>query len=60
MLEAVGADRAHIEAVRNQIGAIRIRPDEIVGAATVDEADWSVAFADARALADLVIADLAT
>jgi len=48
----------HVELVMQQVGATRIRPDEVVGAATLSELNWPVAFLDARALADQVIEDL--
>ncbi len=48
----------HVEAVRADAGAKRLRPDEVVGAATLSDDDWPVAFQCARGLADQVLADL--
>jgi hypothetical protein len=56
MLVAANANRDHIQAVREDIGAQRFRPEEVVGAITLSA--WPVAFADARAIADAVIMDL--
>ena len=58
MLEGV-ADDEHIDLVRQDVGAKRIRPDEVVGAAVLSSVEWPVGFASARELADKIISDLA-
>jgi hypothetical protein len=56
MLIKTHADEHHIQAVKEDIGAQRFRPEEVVGAITLS--DWPVAFTDARAIADAVIMDV--
>jgi hypothetical protein len=56
MLVSVNADKDHIKAVTEDIGAKRFRPEEVVGAATLSA--WPVAFADAHVVADAVVLDL--
>lgn len=58
MLEGKASEE-HIEAVRQDLGAKRFRPPEVVGAATTDSDFWPISFAEARDLADQVEADLA-
>jgi hypothetical protein len=41
-LEASGAEQDHIEAVRNDIGAKRFRPAEVVGAVIEADSHWPV------------------
>jgi hypothetical protein len=48
----------HIKGVRNDVGARRFRPVEVVGASTRTFAEWPIAFADARAAADQILQDL--
>lgn len=52
------ATAEHVEAVRQDVGAARFRPDEIVAAGNLPESDWPVAFDEARRIADQVVADL--
>ena len=48
----------HVEAVRSSVGAKRLRPDEVVGAATLSDDYWPASFQSARGLADQILADL--
>jgi hypothetical protein len=58
LLEKVQAPREHIVGVLQDVGAKRIRPDEVVGAVTAPTEDWPLDFKSARALADQVLHDL--
>lgn len=53
------ADQEHVQLVEQSIGAKRLRPDEIVGAAIIDAEEWSVNFDESRRAADQILADLA-
>lgn len=53
------ADPEHIAAVRGSVGSKRLRPDEAVGAGTLKDDEWAVQFAEARALADEILIELA-
>lgn len=50
------AAREHVDAVAGDVGARRLRPDEIVGACSSSR--WPVAFQDARTIADQILQDL--
>jgi hypothetical protein len=56
MLMKAHANDDHIQAVKEDIGAHRFRPEEVVGAITLS--DWPIAFTDARAIADAIIIDV--
>lgn len=52
------ASEEHVQAVREDIGARRLRPDEVVGAGSLSDDRWAVQFDLARAVADEIQADL--
>jgi hypothetical protein len=55
-LARTNALRAHIEAVRNDLGCARFRPEEVVAAAAYSS--FPVSFADAQLAAAVVLAEL--
>lgn len=54
-LAKTGVSQAHVDALSNDVGSTRFRPEEVCGA-TVLAPDWPVAFADARVVAEEVLA----
>jgi hypothetical protein len=52
-LERTGASQLHVEALRSNVGAVRYRPEEICGAACLD--DWPVAYDDASTTAAEIV-----
>lgn len=52
-------DKAHVDAVTNDIGARRIRPAEVAAGMISSEADLPLAFSSAETLAAQIMADLA-
>jgi hypothetical protein len=58
MMEKYHVDPAHIDLVRNDIGAKRYKPDEVVASASLMSDAWPIKFSDARALADEITAEL--
>ena len=57
-LKENGAEPEHIAAVRNDVGAKRFRPEEVVAAVISPSGEWPVRFAAAAALAAQILADL--
>jgi hypothetical protein len=56
--DSTRVSQEHIDGVRNDVGARRFRPEEVVGASSRSFAEWPIAFADARLLADQILQDL--
>lgn len=52
-------DKAHVDAVANDIGARRIRPPEVAAGMIAKELDLPLSFASAEALAARIMVDLA-
>ena len=52
------ASEEHAQAVQKDIGAKRLRPDEIVGAGTIPDDEWAVMFPAARQKANEILQDL--
>lgn len=53
------ASSEHVDAVRQDIGARRLRPDEVVGAGKLPDEQWAVPFLAARAQGDVVQDEMA-
>ncbi len=59
LLETFGAPKSHIEALKEDVPAKRVRPEEVVGASLQEHPDeWPVDFDTAVAQADLILSDL--
>lgn len=58
MMERTGVEPEHINLVRQDIGAKRFKPDEVVASASMADQDWPIKFQDARTLADQIMAEL--
>lgn len=57
-MEQHGASQEHMDAIRTNEPNKRYRPEEVVAATAQESVDWSIAYADARALADQVLAEM--
>ena len=53
MLEKHGAAADHVAALKNNVGAVRFRPEEVCGAAILP--DWPITFDDASTLAAEIV-----
>jgi hypothetical protein len=58
VLRKTGAAEDHINALASDVGSKRLRPAEVVGAATVTSGSWPVAFDRASAIAQTIILDV--
>jgi len=58
LLEATGADKAHVNAVQNEIGCTRFRPEEVAGASL--HSPWPTSFVVAFQNAEALLARLAS
>lgn len=57
-LEANQAEPEHVAAVKNDVGARRFRPEEVVAAVICPSSEWPVDFTAAAALAEEILSDL--
>ena len=57
-LEENGAEQSHIEEIRRGGPSLRCRPEEVVGAASQNESDWSLGFHQVLGLAKEILHDM--
>lgn len=58
IMEEKGVPEAHINELRDNVPATRIRPEEVVGAALLESECWPVTFEEAKEQAILILQDI--